>query len=94
MTGATRLAWVSDIFAFLSIKSVEIKVGSEVLMSDNPTIPLASNGGVQGQRHDIAVSVEKVRGALEALRFGSITLTVHDARVVQIDVTEKTRLTA
>lgn len=44
-------------------------------------------------RPDIAASVDKVRSVLEALRFGSITLTVHDARVVQIDVTEKTRLT-
>lgn len=42
-------------------------------------------------RKDIIASIEKVRGALEHLRFGSITLTVHDARVVQIDVTEKTR---
>lgn len=45
-------------------------------------------------RVDIAASIEKVREVLEGLRFGSITLTVHDARVVQIDVTEKTRLTA
>lgn len=45
-----------------------------------------------GQRPDIAASIDKVRGVLEALRFGSIVLTVHDARVVQIDVTEKTRL--
>ena len=44
------------------------------------------------QRSDIAISVEKVRTVLAGLRFGSITLTVHDARVVQIDVTEKTRL--
>ncbi|MDO7833958.1 YezD family protein [Sphingobium sp. HBC34] len=47
-----------------------------------------------GQRPDIAASIDKVRGVLEGLRFGSITLTVHDARVVQIDVTEKTRLTS
>ncbi len=45
-------------------------------------------------RPDISASIDKVRGVLEALRFGSITLTVHDARVVQIDVTEKTRLHA
>jgi hypothetical protein len=45
-------------------------------------------------RPDITISIDKVRGVLEALRFGSITLTVHDARVVQIDVTEKTRLHA
>lgn len=46
------------------------------------------------QRADIIATIDKVRGVLEGLRFGSITLTVHDARVVQIDVTEKTRLTA
>ncbi|MEK7342341.1 MAG: YezD family protein [Pseudomonadota bacterium] len=49
---------------------------------------------VDATRPDIAASIDKVRGVLEGLRFGSITLTVHDARVVQIDVTEKTRLTA
>ncbi|GLV24831.1 YezD family protein [Sphingobium sp. Cam5-1] len=63
-------------------------------MSDSRPTELARNGRADGQRADISVSIEKVRGALEALRFGSITLTVHDARVVQIDVTEKTRLTA
>lgn len=46
------------------------------------------------ERKDIAASVEKLRSVLEQLRFGSITVTVHDARVVQIDVTERTRLTA
>ena len=45
-------------------------------------------------RIDIERSVAAVRAALEALRFGSVTLTVHDARVVQLDVTEKTRFTA
>lgn len=46
------------------------------------------------ERKDIVASVEKLRSVLEHLRFGSITVTVHDARVVQIDVTERTRLTA
>ena len=63
-------------------------------MSDSRPIEIARNGRVDGQRSDIAVSIDKVSAVLEALRFGSITLTVHDARVVQIDVTEKTRLTA
>ncbi|MEV4935391.1 YezD family protein [Sphingobium sp. LMA1-1-1.1] len=63
-------------------------------MSENRSIEFARNGHGDGQRHDIAVSIERVRSVLEALRFGSVTLTVHDARVVQIDVTEKTRLTA
>ena len=34
-----------------------------------------------------------VREALVAVRFGSVAITVHDGRVVQIDVTEKKRLT-
>ncbi|MCV0382376.1 MAG: YezD family protein [Erythrobacter sp.] len=34
-----------------------------------------------------------LREALLGLRFGSVTLTVHEDRVVQIDVTTKTRLT-
>lgn len=52
------------------------------------------HGRADTPRIDIAASIEKVRDVLQELRFGSITLTVHDARVVQIDVTEKTRLTA
>ena len=52
------------------------------------------NGRSEAQRIDIVASIEKVRDVLQDLRFGSITLTVHDARVVQIDVTEKTRLTS
>ncbi len=35
--------------------------------------------------------VATLRRALKDLRFGSISLTVHDARVVQVDVTEKRR---
>ena len=61
-------------------------------MSEHKPIELRP-ARTEGQRPDITVSIDKVRGVLEALRFGSITLTVHDARVVQIDVTEKTRLT-
>ena len=52
------------------------------------------NGRAEAPRIDIIASIEKVRDVLQDLRFGTITLTVHDARVVQIDVTEKTRLTA
>ncbi len=55
--------------------------------------PIASDPMAE-TRPDIAASLAKLRDALTALRFGSITLTVHDARVVQIDVTEKTRFSA
>jgi hypothetical protein len=60
-------------------------------MNDQRPIDIRQ-AGTEGFRPDIAASVDKVRDVLEGLRFGSITLTVHDARVVQIDVTEKTRL--
>lgn len=67
-------------------------------MSDNRPVEFRQNRSdgprSDGPRSDISTSIDKVRGVLEGLRFGSITLTVHDARVVQIDVTEKTRLTA
>jgi hypothetical protein len=35
-----------------------------------------------------------IRDALSRLRFGAIQLTVHEGKLVQIDVTEKTRLPA
>jgi hypothetical protein len=37
-------------------------------------------------------SIVSVREALTGLKYGSIALTVHEGRVVQIDVTEKRRL--
>lgn len=36
-------------------------------------------------------NIATVRDALKNLRYGHIALTVHDGRVVQIDVTEKKR---
>ncbi|MBV9884729.1 MAG: YezD family protein [Sphingomonadaceae bacterium] len=35
-----------------------------------------------------------IRDYLQTIRFGSIALTIHDGRIVQLDVTEKKRLTA
>jgi len=37
-------------------------------------------------------ALEAVGDALARLRFGAVHLTVHDGKVVQIDVTERTRL--
>lgn len=37
-------------------------------------------------------SIASVRDALSGLRYGNVSLTVHEGRVVQIDVTEKKRL--
>lgn len=37
-------------------------------------------------------SLSNVREALHDLKYGNISLTIHEGRVVQIDVTEKKRL--
>lgn len=42
---------------------------------------------------DHEVAVEQISQALSGLRFGAISVVVHDGRVTQIDVTEKRRLT-
>jgi len=49
---------------------------------------LEANGA---ERH-LEESLASVREALTGLRFGMVALTVHEGRVVQIDVTEKKRL--
>ncbi len=40
-----------------------------------------------------ALALEAVAEAISRLRYGSIELTVHDGRVVQIEVTERQRFT-
>lgn len=40
----------------------------------------------------IEESLAAVREALTGLRYGAVQLTIHEGRVVQIDVTEKRRL--
>jgi hypothetical protein len=39
-------------------------------------------------------TVERIRQALETIRFGDIQLTIHDGKVVQLDVTKKYRFPA
>ncbi len=41
----------------------------------------------------LAAALDTVNEALGRLRFGAVNLTVHDGKVVQIDVTERKRLT-
>lgn len=36
-------------------------------------------------------SLTEVRNALQRLKYGQIAITIHDGKVVQIDVTEKKR---
>jgi hypothetical protein len=37
-------------------------------------------------------AIDAIRETLARIRFGSIAITVHDGRIVQLDVTEKRRL--
>ncbi|ODT90772.1 MAG: hypothetical protein ABS86_03355 [Sphingobium sp. SCN 64-10] len=47
------------------------------------------------ERDDVhAQALALVRQALGRLKFGAVHLTVHEGRLVQIEVTEKTRLSA
>ncbi|MBB6124746.1 YezD family protein [Sphingobium subterraneum] len=39
-------------------------------------------------------SLANVREALSNIRYGTVSLTVHEGRVTQIDITEKKRLKA
>lgn len=40
-----------------------------------------------------AIALESVAEAIGRLRYGAIGLTIHDGRVVQIEVTERQRFT-
>ncbi len=40
-----------------------------------------------------AAAIEAVSDAVSRLRFGVVQLTVHDGKVVQLDVTERQRFT-
>jgi hypothetical protein len=57
------------------------------------TEPSKTAAGTQGESERLLEeSLASVREALTGLRYGAIQLTVHEGRVVQIDVTEKRRL--
>lgn len=40
-----------------------------------------------------AVALDAVAAAISRLRYGAIELTVHDGRVVQLEITERQRFT-
>jgi hypothetical protein len=51
------------------------------------------DNGVAEPSGVLAAALATVSEALGRLRFGAVNLTVHDGKVVQIDVTERKRLT-
>ncbi len=57
-------------------------------MIHNPSSPSSGPDAAS----QIEESIVSVREALSNLRYGTVSLTVHEGRVVQIDVTEKKRL--
>jgi len=58
-------------------------------MVETPSISRKPASFQDDDRH--ASTLTAVRAALDTLRFGQIVLTVHDGKVVQLDVTEKHR---
>ena len=52
----------------------------------------AAAGQAQQGHHANALAL--IGEALDKLKFGAVHLTIHEGRLVQIEVTEKTRLTA
>lgn len=47
----------------------------------------------QPAEENASIAINAVAEAISRLRFGAIALTVHDGRVVQLDVTERQRFT-
>jgi hypothetical protein len=45
------------------------------------------------ERDQASRAIQTVLDALQKLRFGSIQLTIHEGRLVQVDVTERSRFT-
>ena len=54
-------------------------------------MPQGANTGINGlQNRDVAMGV--IAETLARVRFGSISVTLHDGKIVQLDITEKRRL--
>lgn len=51
------------------------------------------NSGERGSEPNQAATLAAVADALARLRYGAVHLTVHDGKVVQLDVTERQRFT-
>jgi len=54
---------------------------------------IQDDNGVSPSSGVLNATLDAVGDALARLRFGAINLVVHDGKVVQIDVTERKRLT-
>jgi hypothetical protein len=84
---------ISAAFGLLSIKSLEFSFfaadrirATKVPFMDHDEKQSAASG-------ILPEALALVSEALSRLRYGAIQLTVHDGKVMQIDVTERKRLT-
>ena len=57
------------------------------------TVPKQPSHAAPGGDRTAAIALDAVAEAISRLRYGSIELTVHDGRVVQLEVTERQRFT-
>lgn len=58
-----------------------------------PPPPGAARAASSASEQVAALALEQVAQAIARLRYGAIGLTVHDGRVVQLEVTERHRFT-
>ena len=68
------------------------------MASPNPNSPRAASPDLSAlqdgaRQSNEAIVLEAVAQAVNRMRYGAISLTVHDGRVVQLDVTERQRFT-
>jgi hypothetical protein len=52
---------------------------------------MSTNDQPAGARESVPRAIQTVLDALDKLRFGAIQLTVHEGKLVQVDVTERHR---
>jgi hypothetical protein len=52
---------------------------------------MSSNDQAASARESVPRAIQTVLDALDKLRFGAIQLTVHEGKLVQVDVTERHR---
>jgi hypothetical protein len=93
----SRFGWAREtlLWAPKAKQSLSTKTIGIVLTSNPPegkgNAMTSSQDPSPGEREPPSRAVQTVLDALEKLRFGAIQLTVHEGRLVQVDVTERHR---
>jgi hypothetical protein len=76
--------------------TVELEFISAVIPLADQEVAMAEASGSKGDKPLFAAiqqALEQVKLQVDTLAFGSITITIHDRKVVQLEVLEKRRLT-